>query len=85
MTTYTLTLLNGTKNSLNAPPTQPQPYTHSCGHTHTKIKRAFDCNVPGQPSGSPPLQIVAMEEGKVRLLTRGECEEMVDQITDALR
>ena len=84
MTTYTLTLLNGTKNSLT-PLTYPQPYTYTCGHTHMKVEQASKCNVPGQPSGSPPLQIVAMEEGKVRLLTRGECEEMVDQITDALR
>ena len=31
---YKLTLKNGAKNSLNAPPSIPEPYTYDCGHEH---------------------------------------------------
>ena len=76
-TVYILTLMNGAKNSLVAPCWVPQPYQRSCSHRHRIPYRASTCYVPGQPSGKPPLQVVAIEpDGTQRLLTEAEWDSI---------
>ena len=79
MTTYKLTLRNGTRNSLNAPATLPAPYNRDCGHRHRSPVRAANCYVPGQPGGMAPVSVVAVENGVPRKLN---CEEL-NAIADA--
>ena len=72
MTTYKLTLKNGTQNSLNDPRSLPDPYTRDCGHNHRSPIRAANCYVPGQPGGMAPVAVVAIEGGRTRRLTEAE-------------
>ena len=76
-TVYILTLMNGARNTLTAPCWVPQPYQLRCSHRHRMPYRASTCYVPGQPSGKPPLQVVAIEpDGTRRLLTEAEWDSI---------